>query len=154
MLFVCYLIQWFSQRRTKCMHTEWPQKYWSLRKVSFYDTFNFIDVLSVAGANAAPEVQQRTKNRKSSATDHCSPNPCVWLASPIAVQSNPDRVLASILCQSEDFIRTRSLSGLTFLWPCMCAIGLDNANPEHHVYHLTLLTGYWYTKAAAAVNYW
>ena len=31
------------------------------------------------------------------------------------IQSNPDKVLASVLCQSEDFIRTRNLSGLTFL---------------------------------------
>ena len=30
------------------------------------------------------------------------------------LQSNPDKVLASGLCQSEDFIRTRNLSGLTF----------------------------------------
>ena len=33
----------------------------------------------------------------------------------ITYQSNPDKVLASILCQSEDFIRTRTLSGLTLL---------------------------------------
>ena len=42
------------------------------------------------------------------------------------IQSNPDKVLASVLCQSEDFIRTRTLSGLTFLWPCRCEIGLCN----------------------------
>ena len=67
----------------------------------------------------------------------------------IEIQSNPDKVLASVLCQSEDFIRTRTLSELTFLWHCMCAIGLDNANPKHHVYHLTFLTEHCYTKATA-----
>ena len=30
------------------------------------------------------------------------------------IQSNPDKFLASVLCLSEDFIRTRTLSGLTF----------------------------------------
>ena len=44
----------------------------------------------------------------------------------IYVQSNPDKVLASVLCQGEDFIRTRTLSGLTF---CMCEVGLCNADP-------------------------
>ena len=35
----------------------------------------------------------------------------------------------------------------------MCAIGLDNTNPKHHVYHLGFLTENWYTKAdTAAVN--
>ena len=33
----------------------------------------------------------------------------------LQVQSNPDKVLASVLYQSEDFIRMRTLSGLTFL---------------------------------------
>ena len=51
----------------------------------------------------------------------------------IELQSNPDKVLASVLCQSEDFIRMRTLSGLTFLWPCVCEIGLCNADPKHHV---------------------
>ena len=49
------------------------------------------------------------------------------------IQSNPDKVLASVLCQSEDFIRTRTLSGLTFLQPCMCEVGLCYADPKHHV---------------------
>ena len=62
----------------------------------------------------------------------------VWLSSSLVlvnqvnmaadIQSNPDKVLASVLCQSEDFIRTRTLSGLTFLRPYMCGKGLCNAN--------------------------
>ena len=53
---------------------------------------------------------------------------CLTLS--INLQSNPDKVLASVLCRSEYFIRTRTLSGLTFLWPCMFEIGFCNADPN------------------------
>ena len=56
-------------------------------------------------------------------------------------------VCPTMLCKSEDFLWTMTLSGLTFLWPCMCAIGLDNANLKHHVYCLISMTEYWYTTA-------
>ena len=65
------------------------------------------------------------------------------------LQSNPDKVLASVLCQSEDFIRTRTLSGLASLRPCMCEIGLYNADPKHKVQHLTWISEYWYNKAVS-----
>ena len=63
------------------------------------------------------------------------------------IQWNPDKVPASVLWQSEDFIRSRTLSGLTFLRPCMCKWGLYDVNPKHHVKRLTWLSEYWYTKA-------
>ena len=50
----------------------------------------------------------------------------------ISIQSNPDKVLASVLWlyHDEDF---------TFLWQCGCAIGHYNASLKHYLHHLTSL---------------
>ena len=63
------------------------------------------------------------------------------------VQSKPNKVLAYVFCQSQELIRTSNLSGLTFLWPCMCAIGLGYPNPCHYVWYVTWLSRCWYSKA-------
>ena len=55
--------------------------------------------------------------------------------------------LPNYALQKRGLSQDNELSGLTFLWPCMCAIGLDNANLKHHVYCLISMTEYWYTTA-------
>ena len=95
---------------------------------------------------AFEEVSQNEKYKAihAAVAEHLWKNWKRWLYQDLTVYQ---AIRTFVLCQSKDFSRTMTLSGSTFLWPCVCKCGLYIVNPKHHVKHSTWLSEYWYTKA-------